>query len=100
MKFLLIIYYTTLFDYTLFFVSITFISNAGLKLPKNQANVKQHPEAELWLFENYSLSSFTLSCKNNKTYLKNKQKTKCVCIYEIIRLIIMKMKIRKKNRSY
>ena len=30
----------------------TFISNARLKLEKNEANAKQHPEAELLLFEN------------------------------------------------
>ena len=53
-----------------FFVSNTFISNARLKLAKNQANAKQHPEAELLLFENYSHSSSTLSSKNNSTYSK------------------------------
>ena len=60
---------------------------------------KQHPEAELLLFANYSHYSSTLLSKNNSTYLKNKQKNKCVCIYEIIRLIIMKMKMKMKNRS-
>ena len=40
----------------LFLLSNAFISNAGLKLPKNQADAKQHPEAELLLFENYSYS--------------------------------------------
>ena len=30
-----------------FFISNTFTSNARLKLAKNQANAKQHPEAEL-----------------------------------------------------
>ena len=40
-----------------FFISNTFISKARLKLPKNQANSKQHPEAGLLLFENYSYSS-------------------------------------------
>ena len=40
----------------LFFISNAFISNAGLRLLKNQADVKQHPEAELLLFENYSYS--------------------------------------------
>ena len=35
---------------------------------KNQAKAKQRPEAELVLFENYSLSSSTLSPKNKKTY--------------------------------
>ena len=36
-----------------FFISNTFISNVKLKLAKNQANFKQHPQAELLLFENY-----------------------------------------------
>ena len=79
-----------------FFISNTFISNARLKLTKNRANAKQYPKAELWLFENYSHSSSTLSSKNNRTYSKNKQKNKCVCIHEIMRLIIMKMKMKKK----
>ena len=33
----------------IFFISSTFISNARLKLAKNQAKAKQHPEAELLL---------------------------------------------------
>ena len=33
------------------------------KLAKNQANAKQHLEAEFLLFENYSRSSFTLSSR-------------------------------------
>ena len=56
--------------YTLFLISNTFISSVRLKLVKNQAYAKQHPEAELWLFENYSHSSSTLSSKNNRTYCK------------------------------
>ena len=32
--------------------------------------------------------------------LKNKQKNKCVCIYEIIQLIVMEMKMKMKNRSH
>ena len=32
--------------------------------------------------------------------LENKQKNKCACIHEIIQLIIMKMKMKKKNRSH
>ena len=39
-------------------------------MAKNQAKAKQHPEAELLLFENYSHSSSTLSSKNNRTYSK------------------------------
>ena len=56
--------------WTLFYISNTFINNPRLKLIKNQAKVKQHPKAELLLFENYSLSSFTLSSKNNRRYSK------------------------------
>ena len=43
------------------------MSNTKLKLAKNQANAKQHHETDLFLFENYSYSSSTLSSKNNKT---------------------------------
>ena len=43
-----------------FFISNTFISNARLKLAKNQVNAKQHPEPELLPFENYAHSSNTL----------------------------------------
>ena len=89
---------------TRFFISNTFISNDRLKLAKKQANAKQHPEAELLLFENYSHSSYTLSSKNNRTYSKkNNQKNKFVFIHnihEIIRLIIMEMKMKMKSRSH
>ena len=43
-------------------------------MPKNQANVKQHLEAELLLFENCSHSSSTLSSTNNRSYSKQKAK--------------------------
>ena len=56
--------------YTLFLISSTFISNARLKLAKNQANGKQHPEAEILTSENYWHSSSTLSSKNKRTYSK------------------------------
>ena len=46
-----------------------------LKLAKNQANAKQHPEAKLLLFENYFHSSSTSSPKKILGHtLKNKQK--------------------------
>ena len=35
---------------------------------KNQVKAKQHPEAELLRFEDYSLFSSTLSSKNNWSY--------------------------------
>ena len=57
-------------NYTVFFISNTFISNSRLKLTKNQAYAKQHPEAELLLFENYSHSS----CENNRAYSRKQAK--------------------------
>ena len=48
---------TVFFSLHAFFVSNTFISNARLKLARNQANAKQHPEGTLLLFQNYSNSS-------------------------------------------
>ena len=80
-----------------FFVNNTFISNIRLKLAKNQAKAKQHAKTELLLFENYLLSSSTLSSKSNKAYSK-KCANKCVCFNEII--IIMKMKMEMKKRSH
>ena len=67
---------------------------------KNWARAKQHPEAELFLFKNYLLSSSTLSSKNKRAYSKKCAK-KQVCLFfyfnEIIWLIIMKVK-KKINR--
>ena len=51
-------------------MSNTFISNARLKLAKNQAKAKQHPEAELLLFEIFLLSSSTLSSKCIRRFQK------------------------------
>ena len=46
-------------------ISNPFISNTRLNFAKSQTKAKQHSEAELLLFENYSLSLSTLSSKNN-----------------------------------
>ena len=83
-----------------FFISNTFISNTRLKLAKNQAKAKQHPEAELLLFENYSISSSTLSSKNNRRYSKNCTDSKYVCLNEVIWLVTMKMRLKMKNRLH
>ena len=56
-------------------INNTFISKARLKWAKNQIKVKQHPEDELLLIENYSLSSSTLSSKKIVDILKNVQKS-------------------------
>ena len=41
------------------------------EIGKSQANGKQHPEAELLLFENYSLFSSMLLSRANIRYSKN-----------------------------
>ena len=37
---------------------------------KIRAKAKQHAEAELWLLENYGVSSSTLSSKDSRSYSK------------------------------
>ena len=78
----------------------TFISNARLKLGKNQANAKQHPETELFLFENYSYSSSRHHPKIIGHILKNKQKNNYVCFHEVIRLIKTKMEMKYNINRY
>ena len=51
-----------------------------MKLAKNQANAKQHPEAGLLTLENYWHSSSTLSSDNNRTYSKKQEKEQA-CLY-------------------
>ena len=55
-----------------------------MKFAKNQAKAKQHSEAELLLIRHYSLSSSTLSSKNNKRYPETCAKNKYVCFHMII----------------
>ena len=85
-----------------FYISSTFINTTRLKLAKNQVKAKQYSEAELLLFENYLLSSSTLSSKNNRAYFKKCTKNQaCLfvyCIWKICLLIIMKVK--KNNGSH
>ena len=52
-----------------------------LKLAKTRAKDRQHLEAKL---ENYSLSSSTLSFKNNRIYSKKCVKNKYVCLNDVI----------------
>ena len=83
---------------TLCFISNTFISNARLKLVRNQAKAKQHPKAALLLFENYSLSSSMLSSRNNRRYTK--KCTKKVCLLKRGYMINEnESEADKKNRS-
>ena len=93
--------------YTRFFISKTFISNARLKLAKNQANAKKHPE--VLPFEVLNFCHLKIMHLLQPHYypkiigyipVKNKQKNKCVCFHEIIRLIIMKIEMKMKNTSH
>ena len=68
-------------------------------MQKKQAKAKQHPEVELVLFENYSLSWSTLSTKNNRKYSKNVQK-QVLLLNEVIWLMSKKIKLKMKNRSH
>ena len=52
-------------------------------MAKNQANAKQHPEAELMLFENIHILHPRCHPKLIGQILKNKQKNKCACIHNI-----------------
>ena len=89
-----------IFIITLFFISNTFISNARLKLAKNEANAKQHSEAELLLLlEIIHILYPRYHLKIIGHILKNKQTAKYICLHEIIRLMIMKMQMKMKNRS-
>ena len=80
---------------TRFFMSNTFTSNARLKLTKNQATANQHPEP--LQFQNYSS---TLKSKNNWCYFKKSAKHKCVCFNKMNWLVLTKIKLKMKNRSY
>ena len=58
-----------------------FISNTRLKLAKNQANAKQHPETGLLLnFGNYTLSSSPCHPKIIGDVFEKRAKNKRVCL--------------------
>ena len=85
---------------TRFFIGNTFISNARLKLAKNHAKAKKH--AELWLFENYSLSHPLYHPKIIGDFLKNIQKTNASVLMaynDVILLMAMKIRLKMNNRS-
>ena len=85
--------------YTLFFISNTFISKARLKLGgKNQVMLRNTLRLNFCCFNIIHI----LHPRNHSKIIghipKNKQRNKCVCVDEIVRLIVMKMKV--KRRSY
>ena len=63
----------------------------GWNWQKNQANAKQDPETELLLLKIIHILHPRYHPKI-VDILKNEQKNKCVCIHEVIWLILMKMK--------
>ena len=86
-----------------FFCISSFFWTPGWNWQKNWAKAKQHPEAELLLFENYLLSSSMLSSRNNRAYSKECAKKKvCLFVYfnEIIWLIIRKVKTKNRWHKY
>ena len=76
-------------NYTLF-ISNTFISNARLKLAKNQSNVVKQ-RLNFCFLKIIHILHPRYHPKIMGHILKNKQKNKCVCIHELT-LLIMKMK--------
>ena len=60
----------------------------------NQANAKQHPEAELLLFENYSHSSSKFSSKDNSTYYQKQAKKRSMSLK-----MLMKIKSRSLDKT-
>ena len=71
------------FQYTRFFYKQLFYKERQAEIGKNQTKAKQHPEAELLLFGNNSISSSTLSFKNNRR-CKKCTKNKYICLNEDI----------------
>ena len=64
------------------------------------ASHPKHDEAELLLFENYSLSLWTFSSKNNRRYSEKCAKNKFICFIKITWLMAMKMRLKMKTTSY
>ena len=71
----------TLNIHAFFYKQHFFLSNARLKLAKNQTNAKQHPDAELFQFGSYLHSSAMLLSKNNRTYSKKQAKEQHVSVF-------------------
>ena len=69
----------TAVQYILFYKE-HFYKQHQAEIGKKQVNAKQHPEAELLLFENYSHSSSTVPSKHIRTYFFKKAKLQ-VCLY-------------------
>ena len=83
--------------YTLFLQATnTFTSNTRLKLVKNHAKAKQHPEDEFLLFENYSSSMLS-----SKTYMRySKKLQKSICFNYMINYDENQVRIKNGSHTY
>ena len=72
--------YLCIFLLRAFFYKRHFYKQRQTEIAKRNNNKKQHTEAELLIFENYSYFSSTLQCKNNRTHYKEISKKRlCLC---------------------
>ena len=71
-----------------------------MKLAKDQTNATQHPELNFWHLKFIRIIHPRYQPRITGHVLKNNQKNKCICIHEIIRLIIMKMKMKMKKKFH
>ena len=87
---------------TRFLISNTFISNARLKLAKKSPKQMLSNTLKL-IFLHLKIIHILYLRYQPRTIgqiLKNKQKNKCLCIHEFMRLMKMKMKMKMKKRSH
>ena len=85
---------------TRFSISNSFISNARLKLAKMKQMINNDLRLSFCYLKIIHILHPRYHSKIIGHILKNKQKNKSVCFHEIIRLIIMKMEMKMKNRSH
>ena len=83
--------------YKQYFYKQHFVSNVRLKLEKNIAKTKQQSETELSHLKIIRIFHSRYQPKIFGHILKN---NKCVCIHEIMRLVIMRMKIKMNKISH
>ena len=80
-----------IYELQVFLISNTSISNARLKLAKNQANSNNALRLNFSYLKLIHILYQRYHPKVIGHLLKNKRKNKCDCIHKITRLIIMKM---------
>lgn len=84
--------------YTLFYKH--FYKQHLAEIGKKQVTAKQHQEAELLLLGKKFFFFIHVIIRNLTGNNFNKLANECVCFNEITRFIIMKMRLKMKNRSH